>query len=73
MDINIICAALLAALDESGYHEHTIFNYEGVIRRFKAFCKNKGVTEYAPDFGQTYADDVISIKTGKFSKNRYHT
>lgn len=72
MEINTICDALLAALDEAGYHEHTIFNYKGVVRRFKAFCKNKGITEYTPDFGQTYADDVISIKTGKFSNNRYH-
>lgn len=73
MEINIICDALLAALDEAGYHEHTIFNYKGVVRRFKAFCENKGITEYTLDFGQTYADDVISIKTGKFSRNRYCT
>lgn len=73
MEINTICDALLSALDEAGYQEHTIFNYKGVVRRFKAFCKNKGITEYTLDFGQTYADDVISIKTGKFSKNRYHT
>ena len=73
MEINTICIALLAVLDESGYHEHTIFNYKGVVRRFKAFSKNKGITKYTPDFGQLYADDVISIKTGKFSKNRYHT
>lgn len=44
-----------------------------MVRRFKVFCKNKGITEYTPNFGQTYAEDVISIKTGKFSKNRYHT
>lgn len=73
MEITTICDALLAVLDESGYNEHTIFNYKGVVRRFKAFCKNKGITEYTPDFGKIYADDVISIKTGKFSKNRYHT
>ena len=73
MKIDTICNALLNALVEVGYHEHTIFNYEGVIRRFKAFCEEKGVSEYTPDFGQTYADDVISNKTGKFSKNRYHT
>lgn len=73
MEINTICDALLAALDEAGYNEHTIFNYKGVVRRFKDFCKHKGITEYTPGFGKTYADDVISIKTGKFSKNRYHT
>jgi len=73
MEINTICNALLAKLDEAGYHEHTIFNYKGVIRRFKAFCKNEGITEYTPNFGGTYADDVINIKSGKFSKNRYHT
>ncbi len=73
MKINTICDAFLAALNETGYHAHTIFNYKGVVRRFKVFCKNKGITEYTPNFGQTYAEDVISIKTGKFSKNRYHT
>lgn len=71
MEIETICDALLAALEEASYNESTIFNYKGVIRRFKAFCKSKGITEYTPNFGQEYADDVISIKTGKFSKNRY--
>lgn len=73
MNVNTICNALLDALAEVGYHEHTIFNYKGVIRRFKSFCEEKDITEYIPDFGQTYADDVISKKTGKFSKNRYDT
>lgn len=73
MNIDMICNALLDALAEVGYHEHTIFNYKGVIRRFKAFCEKKGITEYNPDLGQTYADDVISAKTGKLSKNRYHS
>lgn len=73
MEINTICDALLAALDEADYHENTIFNYKGVVRRFKGFCKYKGITQYTPDFGQTYADDVISNKTRMFSKNRYHT
>jgi len=69
----MICNVLLDALAKVGYHEHTIFNYKGVIRRFKTFCEEKGITEYNPDFGQTYADDVISTKTGKLSKNRYHS
>ncbi len=73
MDINTICNDLLDALVKAGYHEHTIYNYIGVVRRFKAFCEDKGITEYTPDFGKTYADDVISSKTGKFSKNRYHS
>lgn len=73
MDINTICNDLLDALAKAGYHEHTIYNYIGVVRRFKAFCEDKGSTEYTPDFGKTYADDVISSKTGKFSKNRYHS
>lgn len=72
MNIDMICNVLLDTLAEIGYHEHTIFNYKGVIRRFKAFCEEKGLTEYNPDFGQTYADDVISTKTAKFSKSRYH-
>lgn len=41
MNIDMICNALLDALAEVGYHEHTIFNYKGVIRRFKAFCEKK--------------------------------
>jgi integrase len=73
MDINTICNDLLDVLVKSNYHEHTIFNYIGVVRRFKAFCEDKGITEYTPGFGKTYADDVISSKTKKFSKNRYHS
>lgn len=73
MDINTICNALLDALVKVGYHEHTIYNYIGVVRRFKTFCEDKVLTEYTPDFGKIYADDVISSKTEKFSKNRYHS
>ena len=73
MKIDTICALLIEALREASYNESTVFNYQGVIRRFKVFCTRKGVTEYTPAFGKTYADDVISKKTGVFSKNRYHT
>ncbi len=73
MEINTICNKLLAALSEVEYHEHTIYNYQGVIRRFKAFCEENGATSYMPKLGQLYADDVVSKKTGKFSTNRYHT
>lgn len=71
MNIDNLCGLLLDSLKDAKYNESTIFNYEGVIRRFKAFCKEHGATEYTPEFGQLYADDVISIKTGKFSKQRY--
>jgi hypothetical protein len=46
MEINTICDTLLAALEYAGYHEHTIFNYKGVVHRFKVFCKNEGITEH---------------------------
>lgn len=71
MKIDTICNALLDTLFEAGYNESTLFNYRGVIRRFKAFCKEKGVSEYNPELGKFYANDVISKKTGKFSKQRY--
>lgn len=73
MEIHTICTHLIDALVQTGYNEHTIFNYNGVIRRFKKFCQLHGITEYTPDFGKIYADDVVSLKTGQFSKNRYHT
>ena len=73
MKIDTICKDLLKALADASYNEHTIFNYQGVIRRFGAYCNQMGVTIYTPEFGQTYADDVVSSLTGKFSKNRYHT
>lgn len=73
MTIDEICSACINALRVEGYHESTIFNYEGVIRRFKQFCKERDVTLYSSEIGKDYADDVISKKTGKFSKNRYHT
>ncbi len=73
MTIEEICKACIDALHSERYNESTIFNYEGVIRRFKMFCKEKKVTSYTSEIGQKYANDVISKKTGKFSKNRYHT
>lgn len=73
MTIDEICAACINTLQSEGYNESTIFNYEGVIRRFKQFCKERDATHYSNEIGKVYADDVISKKTGKFSKNRYHT
>lgn len=64
MKIDTICNSLLGTLIQAGYNENTIFNYRGVIRRFKAFCKEKEAFEYTPELGQSYADDVISKKQG---------
>ncbi len=73
MTIDAICASCIEAVRNAGYNEQTILNYEGVVRRFKEFCKDKAVTEYSCEIGKLYADDVISKKTGRFSLNRYHT
>lgn len=73
MTIDEICSACINELRVEAYNESTIFNYEGVIRRFKQFCKERDVTLYSSEIGKAYAEDVISKKTGKFSKNRYHT
>ena len=73
MSIDEICELLLKALADAGYNESTIFNYRGLIRRFKVYCRENNITEYSPEAGQPYSDDVVSAKTGKFSKNRYHT
>ena len=72
MDINTVCTLLIDALKDAGYNDSTIFNYQGVFRRFKTFCKEHDVTEYSYEIGKLYADSVISPKTGKFSKSRYH-
>lgn len=72
MDINTVCTLLIEALKNAGYNESTILNYQGAVRRFKAFCKEHGVTEYSYEIGKLYADAVISPKIGKFSKERYH-
>lgn len=73
MKIDTICDALLDALAEARYHENTIFNYKGIIRRFKDFCDENAIDTYTPFFGKTYAEDVVSKKTGQFSLNRYHS
>ena len=73
MNIDKICALLIDALHREGYNESTIINYHGVIRRFKAFSEKRGETKYTPAFGKIYAEDVVSIKTGKFSLNRFNT
>ena len=73
MTIETICNMLLDALTEAGFNESTLFNYKGIIRRFKTFCNEKGVTDYTPEIGQAYADDVISKKTGKYSAQRHYS
>lgn len=73
MTIDSICTACINAVRNAGYNESTVFNYEGVVRRFKQFCSARNVTVYYCEIGKTYANDVISVKTGKFSLNRYHT
>lgn len=71
MDINTICSLLIDALRNAEYNESTISLYQGEIRRFKTFCREKGISDYDCAIGKLYADDVISPKTGKFSKERY--
>lgn len=73
MTIDTICASCIEAIRNAGYNDSTIFNYEGVIRRFKTFCEERGITEYSCAIGKLYADDVISKITGNFSLNRFHT
>lgn len=72
MDINTVCTLLINALKDVGYNDSTIFNYKGVVRRFNSFCKEHNITEYDYEIGNLYADSVVSPKTGKFSKSRYH-
>ena len=72
MDINTVCTLLIDALKGAGYNDSTVFNYQGAVRRFKTFCEEHKVTEYNHEIGKLYADAVISPKTGKFSKERYH-
>ena len=38
MTIDAICTLLIDSLKDAGYNNSTIFNYQGVVRRFKAFC-----------------------------------
>jgi len=73
MTIETICNLLLDALTEASFNESTICNYKGVIRRFKIFCNEREVTDYTPEIGQAYADDVISKKNGKYSTQRYYS
>lgn len=73
MNIDTICAKCIEAVKGARYNDSTILNYMGVIRRFKAFCQENGVTDYSSEIGKQYADDVISKKTGKFSTQRYHS
>ena len=73
MNIDTICDKCIEAIKDAGYNESTIFNYQGVIRRFKTFCEARDVSCYSSEIGQQYVDDVISNKTGKYSLNRYHT
>lgn len=62
MDINTVCTLLIDTLKGAGYNDSTIFNYQGAVRRFKAFCKEHNVTEYNHEIGKLYADAVVSPK-----------
>jgi integrase len=72
MTVSEICTLLIEALQKEGYNDSTIFNYQGVIRRFHEFCSIHGVKEYTPAIGNLYANDVVSKKTGVFSLSRYY-
>ena len=49
MTIETICDACIRAVKDAGYNESTIFNYKGVVRRFKKFCVERGAIEYSCD------------------------
>ena len=54
MNIDTICEFLMEVLTEAGFNESTLFNYRGVIRRFKAFCGEKGISEYSIEVGRKW-------------------
>lgn len=60
MTIDSICTACINAVRNAGYNESTVFNYEGVVRRFKQFCTERNVTVHSCEIGKTYVTDVIS-------------
>jgi len=62
---------LIEALENANYNESTVFNYRGVLRRFKNFCDERETEEYSPDIGSEYANAIISPKTGKYSPQRH--
>ena len=71
MDLDTICSLLIDALRDAKYSPNTVFLYQGEVRRFKEFCRGKGITDYTSATGKVYADDVISPKTGKYSAERH--
>ena len=71
MTIEEIGNLLIKALEHKNYKESTVCNYRGVLRRFKAFCDERGVTEYSSKIGTEYTNAVISSKTGKYSAERH--
>ena len=71
MDLDTICSLLIDALRDAKYSPNTVFLYQGEVRRFKVFCRGKGITDYTSATGKVYADDFISPKTGKYSAERH--
>lgn len=71
MTIDFISTECIKALRSTGYNESTVYNYEGVIQRFKQFCYKQNITEYSCEIGKAYAENVISTRTGRFSMSRY--
>lgn len=62
MTIETICNLLLDALTEAGFNESTLFSYKGVIRRFKTFCNENGVTDYTGTLGVRPQKKMVGIK-----------
>jgi site-specific recombinase XerD len=64
---------LIKALESANYKQSSISGYRGVLRRFKTFCNERGVTKYSADIGSEYANAIISPKTGKYSAQRHYS
>ncbi|PKL25649.1 MAG: hypothetical protein CVV46_16130 [Spirochaetae bacterium HGW-Spirochaetae-2] len=73
MKIEEIGNLLIKALESANYKQSSISGYRGVLRRFKTFCNERGVTEYSADIGSEYANAIISPKTGKYSAQRHYS
>ncbi len=68
MIIETICDSCIKAVRVAGYNESTIFNYEGVIRRFKKFCIERDVIAYSRDIGEQYAMMLTARKQRNVAK-----
>ena len=65
-----LCDELFKFVKEQGFKRSTLKRYKISLNVFVKFCKERGVTDYTPEIGQEFANDLIPKNSNKASVDR---